>query len=119
MLPIKAPRLLMNNKGNLEESEQQVNPADYQLISLTAFYMSMKLYGNRLFPLVELVKLGRGQFTVDDVANMELKLVNQVFDWPSAGCCRSGRGDILNSRNPRQHGAAHTQPGKSRKGNTD
>ena len=56
------------------------SPTDYQLISLTAFYMSMKLYGNRLFPLVELVKLGRGQFTVDDIANMELKLI-QTFEW--------------------------------------
>ena len=58
-----------------------VNSVDYQLASLTSIYVAMKVYGSRVFPVTELIKLGRDQFSIEDVLNMEGILVNDVLQW--------------------------------------
>jgi hypothetical protein len=64
-------------------------PVQYQLASLTALHMALKLYGNKLFPLAELVKLGRGQFSTAHVAEMERNMTKSM-KWhltpPTAYC---------------------------------
>ena len=66
-----------------KEGEQRliVNSVDYQLASLTSIYVAMKIYGSRVFPITELIKLGRDQFSIEDVSNMERILVNDVLQW--------------------------------------
>jgi hypothetical protein len=62
---------------------------DHQLAAATALQMSLKTVDTAVIKLEKLVALGRGQFTEDDVAQMELRII-QELSWhlhpPSTYC---------------------------------
>jgi hypothetical protein len=55
---------------NLVESRHE-----FQLAAMTALQLSIKLYDSTMVKLDSMVKLGRGQFQVEDVVQMERKLL--------------------------------------------
>jgi hypothetical protein len=68
------------------------SPNDYQLCATTALYLALKVYDSpcmRVLKLSSLVKLGNGEFTEDDIVQMERDLV-KLLDWrlnpPTANC---------------------------------
>ena len=75
------------------DSSSLVNsPRDYQLCAMTALYLALKVYDSpavRVIKLKHLVKLGNGEFTVDDIIQKEQELV-QALSWrinpPTANC---------------------------------
>jgi hypothetical protein len=62
---------------------------EYQLASLTALHLAMKLYDYKLFPLSSLLDLGHNQFEERDVFLMERQML-EALDWllhpPTANC---------------------------------
>lgn len=68
------------------------SPRDYQLCAMTALYLALKVYDSpamRVIKLKHLVKLGNGEFTVDDIIRKEQELV-QALGWrinpPTPNC---------------------------------
>ena len=55
---------------NLVESRQE-----FQLAAMTALQLAIKLYDSTMVKLDSMVKLGRGQFQIQDVVEMETKLL--------------------------------------------
>mmetsp|Transcript_352 Transcript_352/g.672 ORF Transcript_352/g.672 Transcript_352/m.672 type:complete len:310 (-) Transcript_352:144-1073(-) len=55
---------------NLVESRQE-----FQLAAMTALQLAIKLYDSTMVKLDSMVKLGRGQFQIQDVVEMESKLL--------------------------------------------
>lgn len=51
---------------------------DHQLAAATALQMALKTFDTAVIQLDKLVKLGRGQFTEDDVATMERKIISSL-----------------------------------------
>jgi hypothetical protein len=67
-------------------------PDDYQLVAMTALYVSLKMYDTpslRAIKLQSLVELGNGDFNEDDILRMERDLLNS-FEWrlcpPTPNC---------------------------------
>ncbi|KAL3941141.1 MAG: hypothetical protein SGBAC_004454 [Bacillariaceae sp.] len=64
-------------------------PEEHQLAAATALQLALKTHDSCVIKLDKLVKLGRGQFTEDDVVQMERKLLESL-DWhlhpPSTYC---------------------------------
>jgi hypothetical protein len=62
---------------------------DHQLAAATALQLALKTFDTTVIKLDKLVKLGRGQFTSDDVAAMEQKIIREM-SWhlhpPSTYC---------------------------------
>jgi len=62
----------------------------FQLTAMTCLYLAMKVYDTSFVKLESLIKLGRGLFTVDDVIQMEDRILTQIFKWklhpPTAMC---------------------------------
>lgn len=68
------------------------SPRDYQLCAMTALHLALKVYDSPLTRLVKLscfVKLGNGEFTVDDIIQKEQDMV-RALGWrispPTADC---------------------------------
>jgi hypothetical protein len=68
------------------------SPNDYQLGAMTALYLALKVYDSpcvRVVKLSSLVKLGNGEFTEQDILDMERDLV-KLLDWhlnpPTSNC---------------------------------
>ncbi|KAL3911483.1 MAG: hypothetical protein SGARI_001626 [Bacillariaceae sp.] len=68
------------------------SPNDYQLGAMTALYLALKVYDSpcmRVVKLSSLVKLGNGEFTEQDILEMERDLV-KLLEWhvnpPTANC---------------------------------
>lgn len=75
-----------------ESSSLVVSPRDYQLCAMTALHLALKVYDSptvRVIKLSCLVKLGNGEFTVDDIIQKEQDLV-RALGWrinpPTADC---------------------------------
>jgi len=67
-------------------------PDDYQLVAMTALYVSLKMYDTpslRAIKLQSLVELGNGDFNEEDILIMERDLLN-IFEWrlspPTPNC---------------------------------
>lgn len=60
---------------NLVESRQE-----FQLAAMTALQLAIKLYDSTMVKLDSMVKLGRGQFQIQDVVEMESKLL-AALEW--------------------------------------
>jgi hypothetical protein len=62
---------------------------DHQLAAATALQLALKTIDTAVIKLEKLVKLGRGHFTEDDVAQMELRIIHEL-SWhlhpPSTYC---------------------------------
>ena len=62
---------------------------EHQLAAATSLQLSLKTFDTAVIKLDKLVKLGRGQFTEDDVATMEMKIIS-TLKWnlhpPSTYC---------------------------------
>ena len=63
---------------------------EYQLVSLTAFQLALKLYELKVFPLSDLIKLSKdGNFTESDILDKERELIS-VLNWylhpPTSNC---------------------------------
>ena len=58
---------------NLVESRQE-----FQLAAMTSLQLSIKLYDSTMVKLDSMVKLGRGQFQIQDVVEMERKLLTAL-----------------------------------------
>jgi hypothetical protein len=63
---------------------------DYQLVSLTAFQLAIKLYELKVFPLSDLIKLSKNSgFAESDIVDKELELIS-VLNWslhpPTSSC---------------------------------
>jgi len=74
------------------ESSLVMSPRDYQLCAMTALHLALKVYDSptmRVIKLSCLVKLGNGEFTVDDIVQKEEDLV-KALGWrinpPTADC---------------------------------
>ena len=70
------------------------SPDDYQLVAMTSLYVALKMYDTpshkrSLIKLQSLVQLGNGDFTEEDILQMELDLLNG-FQWnlcpPTPNC---------------------------------
>ena len=65
------------------------NARDYQLVSLSAFALAVKIFDSRLLPTSELIKLGHEKFSVQECHQVESKLM-QLLEWrlnvPTASC---------------------------------
>lgn len=75
-----------------ESSSLVMSPRDYQLCAMTALHIALKVYDSptvRVIKLSCLVKLGNGEFTVDDIIQKEQDLV-RALGWrinpPTADC---------------------------------
>jgi len=75
-----------------ESSSLVMSPRDYQLCAMTALHLALKVYDSptvRVIKLSCLVKLGNGEFTVDDIVQKEQDLV-KALGWrinpPTADC---------------------------------
>lgn len=66
-----------------ESSPLVMSPRDYQLCAMTALHLALKVYDSptvRIIKLSCLVKLGNGEFTVEDIIQKEQDLV-QALGW--------------------------------------
>ena len=65
------------------EKLQILSPRCYQLLSIAAFHLAIKLHdcaSSRLFPLSEFIKVANGVFEECEVVAMERKVIN-ALDW--------------------------------------
>jgi len=63
------------------ESSLVISPRDYQLCAMTALHLALKVYDSptvRVIKLSCLVKLGNGEFTVEDIIQKEQDLVRAL-----------------------------------------
>ncbi len=51
---------------------------EHQLAAATALQMALKTFDTAVIQLDKLVKLGRGQFTEEDIATMEMKIISSL-----------------------------------------
>lgn len=56
------------------------SPAEYQLVSLTAFQLAIKITESKIFPLQQLVEFSHGGFSEQDVIRTERRMF-RVLDW--------------------------------------
>jgi len=75
-----------------DSSSLVISPRDYQLCAMTALHLALKVYDSptvRVIKLSCLVKLGNGEFTVDDIVQKEqdlLKALGWRINPPTADC---------------------------------
>jgi hypothetical protein len=55
-------------------------PSDYQLVGLTALQLAIKVHETKLFPLQQLVQMGNGGMTVEQVMDMERQVL-ETCQW--------------------------------------
>lgn len=58
----------------------ETSPVEYQLVSLTAFQLAIKITETKIFPLEQLVAFSTGGFSEQDVIRMERRMF-RVLDW--------------------------------------
>jgi hypothetical protein len=73
-------------------------PFDYQLVGLTALQLAIKVHETKLLPLQQLVRMGNGGMTVEQVMSMERKVL-ETCQWklhpPTPECFLLAYSDLL------------------------
>jgi hypothetical protein len=75
-------------------------PNDYQLVGLTALQLAIKVHETKLFPLQQLVSMGSGGMTIEQVMDMERKIL-ETCQWklhpPTPECFLLAYSELLPS----------------------